>query len=78
MTDDQVALYLADCIAATAHDFDKKSAAKGERERHRRLCETAADLILNKCSVPRPIRDAKTVAERLETMASNLRKYETF
>lgn len=69
-------LYLADCIAATAHDFNKKSAPKGDRLRHRRLCETAADLISGKCCVPSSYRDAESVVRRLTEMADMLRKYE--
>ena len=78
---DQVALYLASCIAATAHDFDKKSAPKGERIRHRRLCETAADLIRGKARVPpasgiHKTHDAEEVACRLDEMAAQLRQHE--
>lgn len=78
---EQIALYLANCIAATAHDFDKKSAPKGERLRHRRLCETAADLIQGKISVPpasafHRMHDASEVAARLDEMAAALRRYE--
>lgn len=75
---DAMSLYLADCIAATAHDFDKKSAPKGERVRHRQLCETAADVLRGKASVPRRAEklDADTVAKRLEEMAAMLRRYE--
>jgi hypothetical protein len=77
----QVTLYLADCIAATAHDFDKKSAPKGERVRHRKLCETAADLIRGKMTVPRANSfhkefDAEEVACRLDEMAALLRHHE--
>lgn len=78
---DQVALYLASCIAATAHDFDKKSAAKGERVRHRKLCETAADVISGRAYPPRAsgrhsTYDQKDVVDRLLEMAAVLRRYE--
>ena len=73
---DALALYLADCIAATAHDFDKKSAPKGERMRHRRLCESAADLLSDKAPIPGGHRDLTSVVKRLNDMAQMLRRYE--
>lgn len=76
----QVILYLAECIAATAHDFDKRSAPKGERIRHRKLCETVADILAGKATVAKPLRHVeydkhKTIA-RLCDMAALLRSYE--
>lgn len=75
---DQLTLYLASCIAATAHDYDKKSAPKGERKRHRQLCETAADIIRGRALLPAHAlqNDADSVAKNLEVMAAMLRRYE--
>ena len=67
-------LYACDCIAATAHDFDKKSAPKHERMRHRNLCKMFADHLESKTSLPRA-REKADIVKRLRDMADMLSKY---
>lgn len=73
---EQIALYFAECIAATAHDFEKKSAPKGERVRHRQLCETVADILEGKAKPFSRPRRTEIVVDRLATSARALRRHE--
>ena len=75
MTADPLALYFADCIAATAHDFDKKSASKHERKRHLELCAKTADMLEGKLSPPFRNREPDDVVKRLRSMVLMLEKH---
>lgn len=74
MLDDTVVTYLADCIAATAHDFEKKSASKNERRRHRDLCVKVADIMEGKWFPGGLYRNPDDVVKRLREMAASLTK----
>jgi hypothetical protein len=74
--DERIMLYLAECIAATAHDFDKKSAPRGKRQRHRRLCLNVAGLLDGTRQAPLYRASREEVANRLQDMAVALAKYD--
>lgn len=75
---DALTIYLADCIAATAHDFDKKSASKHERRRHRELCEKVANMLDGKLGPPAhsKYQTPDQVAARLRSVAVMLAQHE--
>ena len=73
-TTDALILYFADCIAATAIDYDRKSAPKHARMRHRNICQMVADHLEGKRGQPLK-RDKAEVVKRLRNMANLLSKY---
>lgn len=71
---ERLLLYACDCIAATARDFDKKTAPKHARMRHRNICRIFADHLEGKTSLP-TLRAKHEVVKRLRDMADILSKY---
>ena len=72
---EQVALWAADCEAATAYHYERKSASKSERKRHIQICESLIDALEN--AAERPInmnyRKPEVVTARLRDAVARLK-----
>lgn len=71
---ERLLIYACDCIAATAHDFDRASAPKHARMRQRNLCQIFADHLEGKSSLP-TMCEKRDVINRLREMADALSRY---
>lgn len=61
-----IALYLADCHAATAgHECSLKSTPKGHRDRYKGICQTAIDMIKGTTN-KRVLSTKESVLDRLQ------------
>jgi len=65
----EIALYLADCHAATAYyELSKRSTSKSERERQISLCKLAHESIKNGYIAGKRISSEENVLERLNNI----------
>lgn len=71
---ERLLIYACDVIAATADDFNKKTATKTARARQRRICTMFADHLEGLSSLPTQ-RNKADVVKRLRDMASRLSQY---
>ena len=70
---EQIAYWLADCEAATAYHYERKSASKSERRRHISIMEDLLKMLKAGDLIGHQVRKPEDIQKRLEETIVTLR-----